>query len=64
MLRQEADRARAAERLFKIREKQKADAPKAIAEYYAAQQAMRDQTAKLKQLRLAREAEKRSEMVS
>jgi hypothetical protein len=36
-----ADRARA-ERLFKKREQQKADAPKATADYYAAEQAVRD----------------------
>ena len=57
MPKHESERARA-ERVFKIREQQKADAPKAIAEYYAAQQAMRDRTEKLRQLRLARDAEK------
>jgi hypothetical protein len=47
------DRARA-ERLFKAREQQKADAPKATADYYAAEQALREQTQKLRRLRLAR----------
>jgi hypothetical protein len=50
-------RARA-ERRFKAREAQKADAPKAIAEYYAAAQRLRDRTQELRRLRLAREAEK------
>ena len=45
-----------AERRFKAREAQKADAPKAIAEYYAAAQRLRERTQELKQLRLAREA--------
>ena len=48
-----ADRARA-ERLFKAREQQKADAPKAAADYYAAEQALRERTQKLKRQRLAR----------
>jgi len=52
---QETERARA-ERLFKVRERQKADAPKATKDYYAAQQAVRDRTRVLRQLRLAREA--------
>jgi len=51
---QNADRARA-ERLFKAREQQKADAPKAIADYYAAEQALRERSQRLKRLRLARE---------
>ena len=49
------DRERA-ERLFKTRELQKLDAPKATAEYYAAEQALRDRTRELRRLRLAREA--------
>jgi hypothetical protein len=53
---QSADRARA-ERLFKAREERKADVPKAIADYYAAEQALREQTQKLKRLRLARESQ-------
>jgi len=51
----ENERVRA-ERLFKVREQQKVDAPKATADYYAAQQALRDRTIKLRQLRLARDA--------
>jgi hypothetical protein len=52
------DRARAAraEQLFKNREERKADAPKAMAEYRAAEQALRDRTRTLRQIRLAREA--------
>lgn len=42
---EDADHARA-ERLFKTREQQKADAPKATADYYAAEQAARDRTQK------------------
>ena len=49
-----ADRSRA-ERLFKTRQMQKADAPKATADYYAAEQALRDRTRELRQLRLAQE---------
>jgi len=48
-----------AERLFKTREQQKADAPKAMAEYHAAIQHTRDRTSELRQQRLAREARKR-----
>ena len=48
-----------AERLFKAREQLKADAPKALADYYAAEQALRDRTQELRRLRLARDAEKR-----
>jgi hypothetical protein len=59
----ENERARA-ERLFKAREQQKADAPKAVADYYASQQAMRDRTERLKQLRLARDAEQKRDLVS
>jgi len=54
---QNDDRARA-DRIFKIRQQQNADAPKATADYYAAQQKLRDRTQELRQLRLAREAEK------
>ena len=53
-----ADQARA-QRLFKTRELQKADAPKATADYYAAEQAVRDRTRELRRLRLARGADKR-----
>jgi hypothetical protein len=52
------DRTRA-ERLFKAREHQKADAPKATADYYAAQQRIRDRTQELRRLRLAREAQEK-----
>jgi hypothetical protein len=51
--RENADHARA-ERLFKTRELQKADVPKATAAYYAAEQATRDRTRELGRLRLAR----------
>ena len=47
-----------AERLFKAREQQKADAPKAMAEYHAAIQRMRDRTQELRRQRLVREARK------
>ena len=50
-----------AERAFKAREKQKADAPKATAEYYAAQQRLLDRTHELRQLRLERAAQSRSD---
>jgi hypothetical protein len=63
MPKHENERARA-ERIFKTRERQKADAPKAIADYYAAQQAMRDRTERLRQLRLARDAEQKRDLVS
>jgi hypothetical protein len=49
-----------AERLFKSREQQKADAPLAMAEYNAAIQRTRDRTQELRQQRLAREARKRA----
>ena len=52
----DADRARA-EATFKRRELQKADAPKAMQDYLAAQQAIRDRTKELRQMRLAREAQ-------
>ena len=45
---------RRAERQFKAREERKADAPKAWAEYQAAQQKVRDRTRELRELRLAR----------
>ncbi len=47
-------------RLFKARELQKADAPKATADYYAAQQRIRERTQELRRLRLAREAQKKA----
>ncbi len=51
-------RARArAEALFKRREQQKADAPVAMAEYRAAQQAELNRMHELRRLRLARDAE-------
>ena len=43
-----------AERVFKARERQKADAPKAWAEYHAAEQKLRDRTRELREQRLAR----------
>ena len=55
---QSKDRDRA-ERLFKARERQRADAPSAMADYYAAEQKIRDRTQALKRLRLAREAQKK-----
>ena len=54
-----ADRVRA-ERIFKGREHQKADATKATADYYAAQQKVRDRTQELRRLRLEREAQKKA----
>ena len=51
-----ADRARA-ERIFKARERRDADAPKATADYYAAQHRILDRTRELRRLRLAREAQ-------
>jgi len=50
-----ADRARA-ERLFKAREDQKADAPKATADYYEAIERVRMRTQELRRLRLERAA--------
>jgi hypothetical protein len=58
-----ADRARV-ERLFKRREQQKADAPRATADYYATQQAVRDRTQELRRLRLARDAQKKRDLAS
>jgi len=52
------DRARA-ERIFKAREQQRAEAPKATADYYAALQKIRDRTQELRQLRLERETQKK-----
>ena len=48
------DRERA-ERVLKAREQQKADAPRATADYHAADQALRERTEKLRGLRLAHE---------
>ena len=45
-----------ASRIFGIRDQQKADAPKALAEYRAVEQKIRDRTRELRELRLAREA--------
>jgi hypothetical protein len=50
------DSLQRAERAFAVRTQQKADAPQATVEYRAAEQALRDRTAKLRQARLAREA--------
>jgi hypothetical protein len=47
-----------AERIFRRREERKADVPKAVSEYYAAQQRIIERTRKLREERLAREAEK------
>ena len=55
------DRARA-ERLFKTGE-QKA-APKATADYYAAEQAVRDRTQELRRLRLARDGHRKRDLAS
>ena len=49
------DAAKARARLL-FREEQKADAPKALAEYQAGLQAVRERTNRLRQERLAREA--------
>ena len=49
-----------AERIFKSREEHKTDAPKAMADYRAAEQRLRDRTQELKRLRLARELQKKS----
>ena len=56
---EDVDRARA-EQIFKMREQQKADGPKATADYYAALQRVRDRTQELRRLRLAREAQKKA----
>jgi hypothetical protein len=58
MPQQPDDRAHArAQALFKRREQQKADAPVAMAEYRAAQQAALNRMHELRRLRLARDAE-------
>jgi len=49
-------RARA-ERMFKLREFQKADLSKATADYRALEQRLRDRTQELRKLRLLREAQ-------
>jgi len=49
-----------ADRHFKVREQQKADAPKATADYYAGLQRIRDRTQELRRLRVAREARKKA----
>ena len=54
----EENRVRA-ELVFKAREHQKADAPKAWAEYLAAQQRLRDRTRELREQRLARAKDKK-----
>jgi hypothetical protein len=46
-----------AEAKFKFREKQKADAPQALLDYRAAQQAARDQMQRLRAQRIAAQAE-------
>ena len=56
---EDVDRARA-EQIFKVREQQKADGPKATADYHAALQRVRDRTQELRRLRLAREAQKKA----
>ena len=55
------DRARA-ERMFKVREHQKADASKATVDYHAAEQKLRERTKELRQLRLARELQKKRDV--
>ncbi len=47
-----------AEARFKQRERQKADAPLALKEYYAAEEAQREKTRRLRELRLASAAAK------
>jgi hypothetical protein len=46
-----------AEAMFNLREQQKADAPRAVLNYRAAQQAARDQMQRLRAQRLAAQAE-------
>jgi hypothetical protein len=53
-----------AERLFKAREQQKADAPQAMAEYHAAIERVRERTDELRRQRLARETRKHSKKAS
>jgi hypothetical protein len=55
------NRARA-EALFNKKEKQMREGAKAMAEYEVAQQAMRERTARLRALRLARDAGKQSSL--
>jgi hypothetical protein len=56
----EAEAARKrAEARFKEREAQRADAPKAVADYYAAQQATIDRIGALRAKRLARDRKSR-----
>ncbi len=55
----ETERARA-ERIFRAREQMKADAPEAVRDYYAAQQALIERTRQLREERLARERQARS----
>ena len=60
MLQRDNEKRHRAERLFRSREEQKADAPKATAEYYAAQQRLLERAQELRQLRLEREAQTKS----
>lgn len=53
---QHDDRRARAEALAQRRAEQRLDAPKAMQEYRAAEQSLRDRTKKLRQERLAREA--------
>ena len=55
----ETERARA-KRIFRRREELKAHVSKAVSEYYAAQQSIIERTRKLREERLAREAEQKS----
>jgi hypothetical protein len=55
-------RARA-ERMFKLREFQKADASKATADYHAVEQRLRDRTQELRKLRLLRQAQTKRKLV-
>jgi hypothetical protein len=57
-----AARARA-ERMFKLREFQKADASKATADYHAVEQRLRDRTQELRKLRLLRKAQSKRKLV-
>ena len=60
MLKKIEERRARAERFFDVREELKADAPKAAADYYAAEQRIRDRTMELRHQRLAREAAKQA----
>jgi len=53
MIPNKQDRRALAEARFKSREQQKADAPLALKEYYAAQEAEREKTRRLRALRLS-----------